>query len=186
MVDYHLQQTRRYTMNKKITLSIAAMLMASSQVQATTTTDPVNALLSADSSAANIESPDMTTVGPEMENIATAYLTAIPSLSNSQFTQQLPNSSMAFTTTGPTITPSATLADSGINTSALHENMAMAQNVGATQNTAFNMLSSNAYDSTSNTDSSSNTFTNSANTASNEGSGAATQDNEDPKTDVVA
>jgi hypothetical protein len=57
--------------------------------------------------------------------------------------------------------------------------------VGATQNVAFNMLSSNAYDSTSNTDSSQNTFTNSANTASNEGSGTATQDNQDPKTDVV-
>ena len=171
-------------MNKKITLSIAAMLMISSQVQAAEAT--TNGLLSADSTAANITSPDMTTVSPEMASIANTYLAAIPSLSNSQFTQQMPNSSMAFTTTGPTITPSASsLTDSGINTSALHENMAMAQNVGATQNVAFNMLSSNAYDSTSNTDSSQNTFTNSANTASNEGSGTATQDNQDPKTDVV-
>ncbi len=170
-------------MNKKITLSIAAMLMISSQVQAAEAT--TNGLLSADSTAANITSPNMTYVSPEMESIANTYLAAIPSLENSQFTQQMPNSSMAFTTTGPTITPSSSLADSGINTSALHENMAMAQNVGATQNVAFNMLSSNAYDSTSNTDSSTNSFTNSANTASNEGSGTATQDNQDPKTDVV-
>ena len=169
-------------MNKKITLSIAAMLMISSQVQAAATT---NGLLSADSSAANITSPDMTTVSPEMESIANTYLTTIPSLENSQFTQQMPNSSMAFTTTGPTITPSETLTDSGINTSALYENMAMAQNVGATQNVAFNMLSGNTYDSTSNSDGSQNAFTNSANTASNEGSGSATQDNQNPKTDVA-
>ena len=177
-------------MNKKITLSIALMVMVSSQVHATTTTTTTNPFtVGANSTDASIMMPDANLFTPELGNVATSYITALPTLGgHSQFTQQMPNSSMALTTTGPTITPSSSLADSGINTSASYENMAMAQNVGNTHNTALHMLSGNTneamYDGSTSTstltDSSNNTYTNSANTATNSGSGVAENDSEDP------
>ena len=164
-------------MNKKITLSIAAMLMISSQVHAD---------LSANSTTgANIASSSHS-LSPAAASVANAYIPTMPSFTSSQLAQQLPVAEMAFTATGPTITPSGTLTDSGINTNALYENMAMAQNVGATHNSALNLMSGNTNTAMSDssthtstlTDSSNNTYTNSANTATSEGSGSATNDSE--------